>query len=337
MLIEHTSKGLYVPQAKVYIDPWRKVSNALITHGHSDHARWGHKYYVCATPSVPILRHRLGHNINVRGIDFGSAYTVNGVRFSFHPAGHILGSAQIRVEYKGEVWVVTGDYKTENDGISGAFELVTCHHFITECTFGLPVYKWQPQEVVIQEIKEWWQSNAEEGRPSVITAYALGKAQRIIHALGRDAGTIYTHGAIHQMNEVYRSLGVNLPPTYHMNAQTTSKDLAQALIVTPGSAVGTAWIKKAKGYVLGVASGWMAVRGQKRRRGADQGFTLSDHCDWDALNTVIKDTGATHVYPTHGYTDTFARWLRGEGYEAQPIETDFGTAEEDVSSTSDGH
>ena len=328
-LIEHTKKGLYCPPAKVYIDPWSKVDNALITHGHSDHARWGHKYYVCATPSVNILKHRLGHDINIRGLAFGEVLEVNGVKFSFHPAGHITGSAQIRVEYKGEIWVATGDYKAEDDGLCTPYEVVKCHHFITECTFGLPVYNWKPQEVVIDEIKKWWSDNSSVGRPSVITAYSLGKAQRIINSVGTDIGPIYTHGAIQKMNEVYKASGIQLPDTTHKTKNTPKKDLQKALIVTPGSAVGTPWLESLKDYSLGIASGWMAVRGVRRRRGADKGFALSDHCDWKGLNESIKATGATHIYPTHGNTATFSKWLNEQGYKARPIETEFGDVEEE--------
>jgi len=232
-LIEHTKKGLYCPVAKVYIDPWRKVDNAFITHGHSDHARWGHKYYVCADTSVNILKHRLSNNINVRGLAFGEKMMVNGVAFSFHPAGHITGSAQIRVEHKGEIWVATGDYKTEDDKLCTPFEPVQCHHFITECTFGLPVYRWQPQEEVIGSIKSWWSENAREGRPSVITAYSLGKAQRIINSVGTDIGPIYTHSAVQKMNEVYLASGITLPKTTHLTKDVQKSDIRKALIVTP--------------------------------------------------------------------------------------------------------
>ncbi len=328
-LIEYTKRGLYCPQANVYIDPWRKVDNALITHGHSDHARWGHKYYVCASTSVNILKHRLGHDINIRGLSWGEVLSVKGVKFSFHPAGHITGSAQIRVEYKGEVWVCTGDYKIEDDGLCTPFEPIRCHHFITECTFGLPVYKWSPQENVIEDIKRWWSINASQGRPSVITAYSLGKAQRIIHSLGADIGPIFTHGAVEKMNEVYRASGIDLPMTRHLTKNSDKQEIKKALIVTPGSAVGTSWMNMAKGYSLAVASGWMAVRGNRRRRGADQGFVLSDHCDWDGLNSAIKATEATHIYPTHGNTVSFSKWLREQGYQARPIETEYGDDQDD--------
>ncbi|MEL6389073.1 MAG: ligase-associated DNA damage response exonuclease [Bacteroidota bacterium] len=328
-LISHTKNGLYVEPAKVYIDPWRKVDNALITHGHSDHARWGHKYYVCATSSVNILKHRLGHDINIRGIDYGEALTVNGVRFSFHPAGHITGSAQVRVEYQGEIWVATGDYKIEDDGLCEPYEPVACHHFITECTFGLPVYRWRPQKKIMSEINMWWSKNVSLGKTSVITAYSLGKAQRIINSVDHSIGPIYTHGAVENMNQVYRESGIPLPETIHLNPKTDTTDLPRGLVVCTPGAVGTPWMKRIKNFSLGAASGWMMIRGNRRRRGADRGFVLSDHCDWDGLNQAIEATGATHIYPTHGNTTTFSQYLREQGYHAQPIETEFGDEQVD--------
>jgi len=318
-LIVHTKNGLYCSQAKVYIDPWRKVDNALITHGHSDHARWGHKYYVCASSSVNILKHRLGNDISIRGMAYGEELLVNGVKFSFYPAGHITGSAQIRAEYKGEVWVATGDYKVEDDGLCEPYEPVKCQHFITECTFGLPVYKWAPQEQVIADINQWWADNASVNRPSIITAYSLGKAQRIINSVSDSIGPIYTHGAIEKMNKVYRDDGIQLPPTILLTPDTDSKALKKALIIAPPSTIGSTWMKKIKKYSLGIASGWMAIRGNRRRRGADKGFVLSDHCDWEGLHTAIKATEATHIYPTHGNTVTYSQWLTEQGYHAKPI------------------
>ena len=327
-LIEHTSKGLFCPIAKVYIDPWRKVDNALITHGHSDHARWGHNYYVCASTSVNILRHRLGQGINVRGLPFGEKMNVNGVNFSFHPAGHITGSAQIKVEYKGEIWVITGDYKTENDQLCTPFEPVRCHHFITECTFGLPIYRWESQDIIIRQIEKWWSTNAEANRTSVITAYSLGKAQRVIHALGNNIGPILTHPAVEKMNEVYRASGIDLPTTQEYTEQIEKKTLNKALIVTPSSGTSGKWLQKIKNYSLANASGWMAIRGNRRRFGADRGFVLSDHCDWDGLIDAVKATGAENIYPTHGNTVTFSKWLNEQGYNARPIETEYGDMED---------
>ena len=322
-LIEFTNKGLYCPPAKVYIDPWKKVNYAMITHGHSDHARWGHKHYLCTHSSVPILRHRLGLEMNIQGIAYGEVLNINGVNFSFHPAGHITGSAMIRVEHKGEIWVVSGDYKIEDDGLAEAFEPVPCHHFITECTFGLPVYRWKPQQDIVDDINQWWHKNTGDNRPSLITAYSLGKAQRILSSIDPSIGPIYTHGAIHEMNKVYDKMGLALPDHNHLKGTPKAGELNKALIIAPPGAIGSSWSKKIKNPSLGIASGWMAIRGNRRRRGGDRGFVLSDHCDWQGLLTAIKESGAQYIYPTHGNTETFSKYLNEQGYTASPVKTEF--------------
>ena len=180
-LLTFTKNGIFCPLADVYIDPSRPVKRAIVTHAHSDHARWGNKFYLSHKLNEQILRLRLGKDITLQTVDYKESIDINGVKVSFHPAGHIWGSCQIRVSYKDEVWVVSGDYKLENDGFSDAFEPVQCHAFITESTFGLPVFKWQPQETVYNDIRAWWNENASNGKTSILTAYALGKAQRLIH------------------------------------------------------------------------------------------------------------------------------------------------------------
>ncbi len=321
-LLEFRKEGIYCPQADVYIDPWRPVKRALITHGHADHSRWGHQYYLCTTSAMPVIRYRLG-DINVETIDYGEKKSIHGVQFSFHPAGHILGSAQIRIEYKGEVWVVSGDYKIEDDGFAEAYEPVQCHSFITECTFGLPIYKWKPQQEVFDDINSWWQKNKEEGKVSVLSGYSLGKAQRIIQHLDTSIGQIYTHGAVENVNEVIRSQGVKLQDTIRVHQGLNKKDYIGNMVVCPPSAMGSVWIKKFKSASLGVASGWMMLRGARRRRAADRGFVLSDHVDWEGLNTAIEASGAERIFVTHGYTDIFRRWLAEEGYDAQIVETEY--------------
>jgi len=331
-LLTFTSNGMYCEQADVYIDPWRKVERALITHAHSDHARWGMGAYMAHHRSVPVLRLRLGNDINVRGVEFGERYNINGVDISFHPAGHILGSAQIRLAYKDQIWVVSGDYKVEDDRLATAFEPVPCTHFITESTFGLPVYHWKPQSEVFEEINQWWASNSSLGRPSLITAYSLGKAQRILQGLNQDIGPVFTHAAVEHTNEVLRQAGVDLKPSTRVMTQGEfahkKKDFQQAIIIAPPSAAGSAWTKRFGVHSLGMASGWMSIRGARRRRAADRGFVLSDHADWKGLNMAIKACGAEHIYVTHGYTDIFSRWLREQGYKAQIVETLFGQEEE---------
>jgi len=328
-LIESTDRGLFCAQAGVYIDPWRPVDKALITHGHSDHSRWGHKVYGCVHSARPILRHRLG-KVNIRSFNYGDPFTVNGVTFSFHPAGHIIGSAQIRVEHQGEIWVVSGDYKLDDDGISEPYEQLQCHSFITESTFGLPVYNWPEQSTVYREINEWWAANAANGQTSMLTAYSLGKAQRVMHHLDTNIGPLFCHGAIANMNDALVQAGVTLPAYQRVLLKNTQKaektnpeDFAGGLVIAPPSATGSTWMKRFKSVSVGVASGWMALRGTRRRRGADRGFVLSDHADWKGLNQAIRDSGAENVYPTHGYTSIFSQWLESEGYNAAPIETAF--------------
>ena len=323
-LLEFTNKGIYCAQADVYIDPWKKVKRALITHGHADHSRWGHSHYLCTKSARPVIRHRLGP-INIETVDYGEMRTINGVKFSFHPAGHILGSAQIRAEYKGEVWVASGDYKIEDDGLAEAFEPVKCHGFITESTFGLPIYKWQPQEEVFEEINQWWRENREQGKVSIISAYSLGKAQRIIQNVDPEIGPIFTHGAVENINEVIRKQGVSLVETARVHSKIKKEEYRGGLVIAPPSATGGNWLRKFQPHSVAIASGWMNLRGTRRRRNADRGFVLSDHADWEGLNQAIKDTGCEKVVVTHGYTEVFAKWLREQGYEAYAEKTQFET------------
>ncbi|MCB0640564.1 MAG: ligase-associated DNA damage response exonuclease [Phaeodactylibacter sp.] len=322
-LLELQKEGLYCAQADVYIDPWKPVASALITHGHADHARWGSRHYLCTQSAKPVLQYRLGRSSPIETVAYGERRQINGVKISFHPAGHIIGSAQIRLEYKGEIWVVSGDYKLEDDGLSEAFEPVPCHTFITESTFGLPVYKWPDQEEVFQAINQWWADNQASGKTSVLTAYALGKAQRLLAGINPAIGPIFAHGAIENTNQIIRKQGIVLPPTPKIEAVKSKDQLAGALVLATPSALGTAWMKRFKSTSTGMASGWMALRGTRRRRAADRGFVLSDHADWEGLNQAVEATGAERVYVTHGYTNTFVRWLREKGLEAYELETEF--------------
>ncbi len=326
-LLTFTPKGIYCPQADAYIDPWQPVKRALITHAHADHSRWGMDHYLAHRDSIPIMKLRLGMHISVQGVAYGEVLRMNGVEISFHPAGHIIGSAQIRLSYQGETWVVSGDYKVRPDGIAPAFEPVPCQHFITESTFGLPVYRWKPEAEILAEVNEWWAANAAEGKASVIGAYSLGKAQRILQQVNHDIGPVFTHGAVENTNEAFRAHGIDLKPSQRVRRQgegkQSKKDYRQALIIAPPSATGSSWVRNFQPFSLGIASGWMGLRGARRRRAADRGFVLSDHADWDGLNWAIQETGAEHIYVTHGYTEIFAKWLRDNGYQAEVVETRF--------------
>ncbi|MBT8239415.1 MAG: ligase-associated DNA damage response exonuclease [Croceitalea sp.] len=330
-LLQFTSKGIYCEPAKVYLDPWKPVDKAIISHGHADHSRWGHKSYITHHKNVPIVKHRLG-DVNIAGKDWGETFTINGVVFSLHPAGHILGSSQIRVEHKGEIWVFTGDYKIEDDGLATPYESVKCHTFITECTFGLPAFLWTPQKQVMNDINNWWAENKAQGQTSVLFGYSLGKAQRLLKHLDPSIGKIYTHGAVENMTQVLRSIA-KFPETELITRDTKKDALKGNIVIAPPSAHGSTWIRKMVPFVTASASGWMAFRGARRRRAIDKGFVLSDHCDWPGLLQAIKSTGAEKIICTHGYTDIFSRYLRELGYDARTEQTQYEGELAEINST----
>ncbi|HXI01308.1 MAG TPA: ligase-associated DNA damage response exonuclease [Sphingobacteriaceae bacterium] len=327
-LLEFNDCGIYCASGDFYIDPWKPVKYAVITHAHSDHARWGHQHYLAHTLSLEVMKHRLG-DIDIQTIGYNETIMLNGVEISFHPAGHIIGSAQIRVEYKGEVWVVSGDYKLENDGLSTPFESIKCHSFISECTFGMPVYTWESQNEIFENINRWWSQNISEGKTTVLAGYSLGKAQRIMHNLDNSLGDIYTHGAIENTNEALRRNNVALPDTTRIVADTNKDKVRKGIIICPPSAIGTPWIRKFQPFSFGYCSGWMALRGAKKRMAADPGFVISDHADWNGLISAIKATECESVYLTHGYTASFARYLSGIGFDAHEAKTLYGGDEAD--------
>lgn len=328
-LITQTDRGLYCPPGDFHIDPWRPVDRAVITHAHSDHARFGSARYLCARPGQHVLQNRLGPDAVIDSLPYGEAVEQNGVRISFHPAGHVYGSAQVRVEYRGEVWVVTGDYKLDPDPTCAPFEPVRCHALLTESTFGLPVYRWAPPAEVFAEINAWWRANKEVGKASILYGYALGKAQRLLSGLDPSIGPIYLHGAVERMTKEYRAGGVPLPPTRPVSAAPPRHQWAGAMIVAPPSAHNSAWSRKFGSASTGMASGWMRVRGARRRRAVDRGFVLSDHVDWPGLLTAVKESGATQVWVTHGFVDPVVRWFREAGLDAHGLKTAYeGEADE---------
>ena len=319
-MLRITERGLYCAIADVYIDPWLPVDRAIITHAHGDHARWGCQHYLAASEGGRVLRTRMGQDASIELIGYREATTINGVAITFVPAGHILGSAQIRLEYKGEVWVVSGDYKTEPDSTCSAFEPVRCHTFITESTFGLPIYRWCAQADTFADMRAWWRTNREGGKASLIYAYALGKAQRILAGvLGADIGPVYTHGAVERLTLDYRASGVALHATVPVAAVPKGTSYAGSLIIAPPSAAGSPWLRRFGEVSTAFASGWMLVRGARRRRALDRGFVLSDHVDWTALMDAIAATGAEQVWVTHGYREQVVRFLRDKGMNATAI------------------
>ena len=322
MVLEFKPEGIYCPAGDFYVDPWRPVPRALITHGHADHARPGHGQYLATDGAAPVMRHRLGE-ITLDTVRYGETRRIGGASVSFHPAGHVPGAAQIRVEVGGEIWVVSGDYKTGADRLSEPFEPIKCHSFITECTFGLPVFKWAPQDQTADEINSWWAANARNGSFSLLGAYSLGKAQRVLSLLDPAIGPILTHGAVENTNAVLHAQGLPLPDTIHVTPDLRPADSPGALVVAPPGALSSTWARRFKPAATGFASGWMRLRGVRRRRALDRGFALSDHADWDGLNSAIAATGAENIYVTHGYTEIFARWLSEQGYNARIVPTEF--------------
>jgi putative mRNA 3-end processing factor len=322
-LVVETAAGLYCPAGGFHIDPWKPVDRAVITHAHSDHARRGSAAYLATRGSEHVLRIRLG-DIRLDTLDYGEPVALGGVRVSLHPAGHVLGSAQVRIERNGEVWVVSGDYKVQPDPTCISFEPVRCDAFVTESTFGLPVYRWRSPAEVLGEVNEWWQGNAQAGRASVIFAYAFGKAQRILAGVDASIGPIVCHGAVETLNRAYRASRVALPETNLVSDVADPTALRRALVVAPPSAQGSAWLRRFGDYSDGFASGWMQLRGPRRRRAVDRGFVLSDHADWPGLVGAIEATGAGSVFVTHGYVPVMVRWLGSRGIAAQSFQTEFG-------------
>ncbi len=330
-MIVVTDKGLYCAAADFYIDPWRAVDRAVITHAHSDHARAGSKSYLCVRQSAGVMRYRIGSDIAVQTVEYGETVYMNGVKISLHPAGHILGSAQVRIESRGEIWVVSGDYKTLPDPTCEPFEPLKCDTFVTESTFGLPIYRWQSNESVFEQINSWWSKNAQEGKASLLLAYSLGKAQRVVRGIDSSIGPIYTHGATEAINEIYRASGIELPPTIRVSQTPKGTSLAGALVVAPQSVQRSAWLKRLGKHSIAFASGWMRIRGIRRRTALDRGFALSDHADWPGLLDTIDASEAEQILVTHGYSDVLVRYLREQGTQAHVMETRFqGESEEPV-------
>jgi len=322
-LLTLTPEGLYCPSGGFHVDPWRPVARAVITHAHADHARAGHRAYLASADGERVLRARLG-DLRLQTVGWGETVRIGDVAVSLHPAGHVLGSAQVRIEHRGEVWVVSGDYKVEADPTCAGFEPVRCDVFVTASTFGLPVYRWQPQHEVFAQIDRWWSENAAAGRPSVLFCYAFGKAQRILAGVDAGIGPIVCHGAIEPLNRAYRDSGVRLPPTSGVLQVADPAALRRALVLAPPSAAGSPWMRRFADASDAFASGWMQLRGARRRRAVDRGFVLSDHADWPGLQQAIRATGAQRVLVTHGQVPVMVRWLTENGVDAQALDTEFG-------------
>jgi putative mRNA 3-end processing factor len=321
MLIS-TPEGLYCRAGNFYIDPSRAVENAVVTHAHSDHARRGAKRYYCAESGVGLLRARLGQKITAQGIPFGQTFQIGGVKLSFHPAGHILGSAQVRMEYAGEVWVASGDYKRDADPTCEPFESVPCDVFVTEATFGTPAYRWEKGADLGREIYEWWEENAAAGRNSVLFAYSLGKAQRVLGVLHPFARRpVHCDPNSAELTACYRGQGIALAPTRCLSTVQETERLRGELLLVPRSFFQSRLAPTiGEDYRTAFASGWMA-RGNGGFHGSfDKGFVMSDHADWDDLVRTVKESGARRVYVQHRGAGALVRYLKNLGLEAYPEE-----------------
>ncbi len=321
-LVLVNDRGLYCPLGDFYIDPWRPVENALITHAHSDHARIGAQQYFSSKKALPFVKHRLGNGIRITGFEYGEKVKLGQTWVSFHPAGHIAGSAQVRIESGNCVWTVSGDYKRTADPSCDPFEVVPCDVFVSEATFALPIYNWESGEATATKIFNWWQSDA--GRPSILFCYALGKSQRVLAELSRLTDrTVYLHGAVAGLTEIYRGLDVHMLPTKLVTDMPKGHSFNGDLIIAPPSGHRSPWMKRFKDPQTAFASGWMQVRGNRRRKGYEKGFVLSDHADWNELNQTISDTGCKTVFLTHGRTDVLQRFLTERGLSVRLFETEF--------------
>jgi putative mRNA 3-end processing factor len=326
-MLTTTADGLFCPAGSFFIDPWNPVARALITHAHGDHARPGSGAYLCAAPGAGLLRRRFGNEATIESVPYGTARRISDVIVSFHPAGHVLGSAQVRLQFRshdveGETWVVSGDYKRAADPTCSPFEPIACDTFVTESTFGLPIYRWDDTDSVVRDILDWWTVNAAERRSSVLFCYAIGKAQRLLAELARHTDReVFVHGMLLPMIEAYREAGVSMLGVRSATDQPRGTSFAGELVLAPLSARGTPWMRRLGAHSDAFASGLMRVRGVRRQRAFDRGFVLSDHADWPALLKTIEDTGARRVLATHGHVEPLARYLGEQGREAGVIRT----------------
>jgi putative mRNA 3-end processing factor len=321
-MLEETAAGLYCPAGDFHVDPWQPVSRALITHAHGDHARYGSAAYLCTNDSAPLLRRRFGPEPAIESVPYGATLSLGGVRVSFHPAGHVLGSAQIRLEGSDGVWVLSGDYKRAADPTCAAFDPIACNTFVTESTFGLPIYRWDSTELVIREILEWWAQNREKQLASVLFCYTLGKAQRLLAELARMIDTpAYVHGMMLSTIDAYRERGISMLPVWPLIERPRGTSFAGELVLAPLSARGTPWMRRLGDSADAFVSGLMRVRGVRRQRAFDRGFVLSDHADWPSILQTITETGAERVLATHGHAEALARFLRRQGLQSGIIRT----------------
>jgi putative mRNA 3-end processing factor len=318
-LVTATQRGLYCPPGDFYIDPAKPVQTAVVTHAHGDHLRAGSARILLAAPGLGIARKRLNDARNVVAMEYGTPFNIGPVTLSLHPAGHILGSAQVRLEHDGEVWVVSGDYKRQADPTCAPFEPLQCDVFVSETTFGQPHFVWPDTGAVVGNIVRWWHINRERGRNSVLFCYALGKAQRVLaEMLRHTAEPVHVHGEIGALVEVYRAAGIDMVPTLPVTA-TSAAELRGALVMATPTMSRSSWLRRLGAGTRAFCSGWMLLEGESQRRGYDMGFVVSDHADWPALVSTCRDSGAARILLMHGRTDRLAAHLLELGLDAAPL------------------
>jgi putative mRNA 3-end processing factor len=314
-VIVESEQGLHCPDGAFHLDPLLPVERAVLTHAHGDHARAGSAAYLCTPATGALLQRRL-EGARIETLSYGERRRVGQVTISLHPAGHMLGSAQVRIEGSGGVWVVSGDYKREPDPTCAPFEPQRCDVFITEATYALPLFRWDDPGEVARDIVRWWQGNPE--KTSVLFCYALGKAQRLLGEIRKLTDRpVWVHGMVEPFAQVYRENGVALSVTRHVGDE---RGLAGELVLAPITARGTPWMKRFRRFEQAFASGLLRIRGTRRRRGFDRGFVVSDHADWPGLLRTIRETSAGRIYAMHGHRDALVRYLReAGGLDAAPI------------------
>lgn len=315
-LLRMTTAGLYCEAGGFHIDPTSPVAQAVITHGHADHLTRGCRRYLTAEDGREIVANRLPPHAVITTVRYGETVTLNGVRVSLHPAGHVLGSAQVRVEHQGEVWVVTGDYRVTADPTCAAFEPVRCQTLVTESTFAHPYFQWPAVERVMSEIHDWWRQNQAAGKASFLYAYAFGKAQRVLAGLNADAGMIAVHPQVRDINRCYQNTGVQFPPHQEFDRANLEQNWSRTLLLMPPAARWQQPCPFHGHYATAFVSGWMLLADGPRQRHVSTGFALSDHADHAEIWSTIRATGAERVGVMHGYIDLLVAELQEQGYDA---------------------
>ena len=309
-LIKYTSSGLYCELADAWIDPNKPVKRALITHAHMDHFTYGCDEYISTYETAAIIKERIGKEINIKTYDYEKEFKINGIKISFHPSGHILGSSQIKFSFAEEIWLITGDFKRQKDETCKEYEIVKTDYLISESTFGLPIFKWDEPQKTALDITKWINSSQE--KTSILFCYSLGKAQRLLNEISKTKfkNNIYTHNSIYKMNKCYEKLGIEIIDTKKFDMNKNRENLKGSLILLPPALIKNSSLKNFKDIQTGFASGWMSIRALRKRSGYEKGFPISDHADWNDILNTIKDSQAKNVFFNHGDSEALNRYLK---------------------------